>query len=143
MLLSSVTDIMFTSHLPAQRNPAQGLRKIVSPEKSYMEITVEYRKDSQSLDLFSFRALMLSALKQMFGNTGMLSMDVDIYSWDSDKLSGIISCDYHNSIAVRGALTLMSSYDGKPIRCDVKRTSTNLLALSMPSGSWTDGMDGV
>lgn len=117
-----------------ERIPA--IRKTIHPENVFMKINIA-SKDHLKLNTFNFRALIMSACKDVFGLTGVNALEPDIYAWDPETNTGIITCHVDAYVGLRAALTLIGNYDKKQIRITVAQSSPDMSTLAADSRDWS------
>ncbi|XP_010966623.1 ribonuclease P protein subunit p14 [Camelus dromedarius] len=112
--------------------PAATYERIVyknPSEHHYMKVRLEFQDRGVELNVAQFKQLLISALKDLFGEVGA-ALPLDILTYEEKTLSAILRICSSGLVKLWSSLTLLGSYKGKKCAFRVIQVSPFLLALS-------------
>ncbi|XP_019508360.1 PREDICTED: ribonuclease P protein subunit p14 isoform X1 [Hipposideros armiger] len=112
--------------------PAATYERIVyknPSEHHYMKVCLEFQDCGVGLNAAQFKQLLISALKDLFGEVGA-ALPVDILTYEEKTLSAILRICSSGLVKLWSSLTLLGSCKGKKCAFRVIQVSPFLLALS-------------
>ncbi|KAL1766144.1 ribonuclease P protein subunit p14 [Sigmodon hispidus] len=115
--------------------PATAYERVVykSPsEYHYMKVCSEFQEDSIGLNAAQFKQLLVSALKDLFGEIGA-ALSADVLTYEEKTLSAILRVYSSDLAKLWSSLTLFGTYKNKKCAFRVIQVSPFLLALSVNS----------
>ncbi|XP_076984979.1 ribonuclease P protein subunit p14 [Tamandua tetradactyla] len=98
-------------------------------EHHYMKVCLEFQEHGVGLNAAQFKQLLVSALKDLFGEVGA-AMPLDILKYEEKTLSAILRICSSGLVKLWSSLTLLGSYKDKKCAFRVIQVSPFLLALS-------------
>ncbi|EHB12970.1 Ribonuclease P protein subunit p14 [Heterocephalus glaber] len=98
-------------------------------EYHYMKVCLEFQDHGVGLNVAQFKQLLVSALKDLFGEVGA-ALPVDVLTYEEKTSSAILRVCSSGMVRLWSSLTLLGSYKGKKCACRVIQVSPFLLALS-------------
>ncbi|MEJ1274286.1 ribonuclease P protein subunit p14 isoform X2 [Cricetulus griseus] len=117
---------------PCLKMPATAYERLVykSPsEYHYMKVCLEFQEHGVGLNTAQFKQLLVSALKDLFGEVGA-ALPVDILTYEEKTLSAILRVCSSGLAKLWSSLTLFGTYKNKKCAFRVIQVSPFLLALS-------------
>lgn len=123
------TGVISMEKMPA---PAATYERIVyknPSEHHYMKVCLEFQDCGVGLNAAQFKHLLISALKDLFGEVGA-ALPVDILTYEEKTLSAILRICSSGLVKLWSSLTLLGSCKGKKCAFRVMQVSPFLLALS-------------
>ncbi|XP_010641443.1 ribonuclease P protein subunit p14 [Fukomys damarensis] len=100
-----------------------------SSEYHYMKVCLEFQDHGVELSAAQFKQLLVSALKDLFGEVGA-ALPVDVLTYEEKTSSAILRVCSSGMVRLWSSLTLLGSYKGKKCAFRVIQVSPFLLALS-------------
>ncbi|XP_007935469.1 ribonuclease P protein subunit p14 [Orycteropus afer afer] len=98
-------------------------------EHHYMKVRLEFQERGIGLNAAQFKQLLISALKDLFGEVGA-ALPLDILTYEEKTLLAILRICSSGLVKLWSSLTLLGSYQGKKCAFRVIQVSPFLLALS-------------
>lgn len=98
-------------------------------EHHYMKVCLEFQDHATGLNAAQFKQLLLSALKDLFGEADA-ALPLDVITYEEKTLSAILRICSSCLVKLWSSLTLLGSYKGKKCAFKVIQVSPFLLALS-------------
>ncbi|XP_006169229.1 ribonuclease P protein subunit p14 isoform X2 [Tupaia chinensis] len=89
----------------------------------------EFQDHGVGLNAPQFKQLLLSALKDLFGEVGA-ALPLDVLTYEEETLSAVLRIRSSGLVKLWSSLTLLGSYRGKKCAFRVIQVSPFLLALS-------------
>ncbi|XP_052590142.1 ribonuclease P protein subunit p14 [Peromyscus californicus insignis] len=118
--------------MPCLKMPATAYERVVyrSPsECHYMKVCLEFQEHGVGLNAAQFKQLLVSALKDLFGEIGA-ALPVDVLTYEEKTLSAILRVCNSGLAKLWSSLTLFGAYKNKKCAFRVIQVSPFLLALS-------------
>ncbi|XP_040080069.1 ribonuclease P protein subunit p14-like [Oryx dammah] len=112
--------------------PATTYERIVYENPSeyhYTKVRLEFQDASVGLNAAQFKQLLISALKDLFGEVDA-ALPLDVLTYEEKTLSAILRICSSGLVKLWSSLTLLGSYKGKNCAFRVIQVSPFLLALS-------------
>ncbi|XP_017655625.1 ribonuclease P protein subunit p14 [Nannospalax galili] len=112
--------------------PATAYERVVYKNPSeyhYMKVCLEFQEHGVGLNAAQFKQLLVSALKDLFGEVGA-ALPVDVLTYEEKTLSAILRVSSSGLVKLWSSLTLLGSYKNKKCAFRVIQVSPFLLALS-------------
>ncbi|XP_036896672.1 ribonuclease P protein subunit p14 [Sturnira hondurensis] len=112
--------------------PAAAYERVVyknPSEHHYMKVCLEFQDHTIGLNAAQFKQLLLSALKDLFGEVDA-ALPLDVITYKEKTLSAILRICSSGLVKLWSSLTLLGSYKGKKCAFKVIQVSPFLLALS-------------
>lgn len=112
--------------------PDTTYERIVSKNSSdyyYMKVCLEFQEPGVGLHVTQFKQLLVSALKDLFGEVGA-ALPLDVLTYEEKTLSAILRIYSSGFVKLWSSLTLLGSYKGKKCAFRVIQVSPFLLALT-------------
>uniref|UniRef100_A0A8D2KLG0 Ribonuclease P protein subunit p14 n=1 Tax=Urocitellus parryii TaxID=9999 RepID=A0A8D2KLG0_UROPR len=81
-------------------------------EYHYMKVCLEFQDHGVGLNAAQFKQLLISALKDLFGEVGA-ALPVDVLTYEEKTLSAILRICSSGLVKLWSSLTLLGSYKGK------------------------------
>ncbi|XP_051980029.1 ribonuclease P protein subunit p14 isoform X2 [Xyrauchen texanus] len=106
----------------------------------YMKISLVFENGSRSLTAAQFKQLIISGLKDLYGEVGA-AFPFDLLKFDQSALTAILRVYNRGLVKLWSALTLLGSYQNKACAFRVTQVSPFLLALSGNSRELQFGED--
>lgn len=94
-----------------------------------MKVCLEFQDQDVGLNAAQFKQLLVSALKDLFGEVGA-AVPLDVLTYEEKTLSAILRVCSSGVVKLWSSLTLLGSYKGKKCAFRVAQVSPFLLALS-------------
>lgn len=94
-----------------------------------MKVCLEFQEQGVGLNVAQFKQLLVSALKDLFGEVGA-ALPVDVLTYDEKTLSAILRVCSSGLAKLWSSLTLFGAYKSKKCAFRVIQVSPFLLALS-------------
>lgn len=94
-----------------------------------MKVCLEFQDHGVELSAAQFKQLLVSALKDLFGEVGA-ALPVDVLTYEEKTSSAILRVCSSGMVRLWSSLTLLGSYKGKKCAFRVIQVSPFLLALS-------------
>ncbi|XP_075406097.1 ribonuclease P protein subunit p14 [Tenrec ecaudatus] len=98
-------------------------------EHHYMKVCLEFQERGVRLSAAQFKQLIISALKDLFGEVGA-ALPLDILTYEEKTLSAVLRICSSGLVRLWSSLTLLGSYQGRKCAFRVIQVSPFLLALS-------------
>lgn len=94
-----------------------------------MKVCLEFQDHTVGLNAAQFKQLLLSALKDLFGEVDA-ALPLDVITYEEKTLSAILRICSRGLVKLWSSLTLLGCYKGKKCAFKVIQVSPFLLALS-------------
>lgn len=95
----------------------------------YMKVCLEFEEHGIGLNAAQFKQLLVSALKELFGEVGA-ALPFDVLTYEEKTLSAILRVCNSGLVKLWSSLTMVGAYKGKQCAFRVIQVSPLLLALS-------------
>lgn len=98
-------------------------------EYHYMKVCLEFQERGVGLNAAQFKQLLVSALKDLFGEVGAAS-PVDVLTYEEKTLLAVLRVRSSDLVKLWSSLTMLGSYRSRKCAFRVMQVSPFLLALS-------------
>ncbi|KAM6169596.1 ribonuclease P protein subunit p14 [Rhynchocyon petersi] len=98
-------------------------------EHHYLKVCLEFQERGVVLNAAQFKQLLISALKDLFGEVGA-ALPLDVLTYEEKTLSAILRVCSSGLVKLWSSLTLLGSCHGRKCAFRVIQVSPFLLALS-------------
>jgi len=106
----------------------QDLQKIILPNKFFF-IEASINTEVSHLDAKLLKNILVSAVRDMFGQIGVTSYEFDIIEFKEEDRTCIIRVNSLGFVPIWSALTLLSQYNNMNCNIIVKRTASHLITF--------------
>ncbi|CEO95206.1 Uncharacterized protein PBTT_03440 [Plasmodiophora brassicae] len=118
--------------MSSERIMAAKSRRIgVRPRRYFLHLQLEWEDAVPGcLTVDQARHLIHTGVRHLVGAVGEALVQVELLRFDADSDSMIVAAPVESVVALRAALTLLSSYEGRRLRINIVSSSAHLLALA-------------